>query len=394
MGVKINCLNLVQKLIVLLLFFAGMNLAQKCFYYIYAAIIVICFFRRRNLKLDVGVIILLLFSISYLIFYPEARANTLQIMKHLAYPACYVIGLNFMSDKNLKYNTEEVLTTTLIIVGMGSFVHYILNMMINIGNINRNTTDIWTNEVMSATTQAMMAVIAVGIFSAIMFTDRKWKIRLFAILGMVIALGYNLILAGRTLLVLTVILMLFALGYTNKNNKRWMKKKNAFMVLGVIGALTLIYNTDLWGIRTNIWSSNFIKRLMGMQNIEEITRAEIKLEYLKLSLKYPFGGAKIRQLLRYYAHDLFLDTYNDAGVLTWLVLVIFISYAVIKVIKKIRQDIWSINLKTLILCIYISIFVGFFVEPILSGMPWMFCIFCFYQGAINSNKKSMVEVHK
>jgi hypothetical protein len=42
------------------------------------------------------------------------------------------------------------------------------------------------------------------------------------------------------------------------------------------------------------------------------------------------------------------------------------------------------NLRLLVLCVFLAIMLQFFLEPVFIGMPWMFCMFCFYGGILKS----------
>ncbi|MBP1574974.1 MAG: hypothetical protein J6C34_05090 [Oscillospiraceae bacterium] len=385
---KNNYLSLVQLIILGLMFFAGMNFLQKSFYFIYAAFFITVLYNYRKFIVDLSAAILILFSFSYLFFYPEARMNFMQILRQFAYFMCYLIGMNFMDNRNLmqeeRKKREVALAIPIVFVGMGPFLHYVLNMTINIGSTSRNTVDIWTKEAMSATGQAMMAVIAMGIFTSLIFTAGSQKMRIVAIVGLALIMAYNMVLAGRTLLIVLFVTIVVAFLYTRKN-KKGINWKNVFLIVAIVCLIVLVYTNDIFGTRTSILNSNLLIRFnkLGEGYFMDATRIGVKFEYLKMAPQYLFGGGKIRESIKYYAHDIYLDTYNEAGIIGWGFLALFVVCSAVQLARGLKRNVWSIKFKTMLLCVFICINIVFFVEPILSGMPWMLCIFCFYQGIIN-----------
>ena len=119
-------------------------------------------------------------------------------------------------------------------------------------------------------------------------------------------------------------------------------------------------------------------------DISKDTRLANKMTYVKHLLAYPLGGGQLRNVTGVYAHELYLDAYNDAGILAYLVVILFAGSSFYSAFKAVRRGIVSGDLKLLILCVYLAIFIEFLLEPIMRGMPWLFCVFCFYSGMIKN----------
>ena len=98
--------------------------------------------------------------------------------------------------------------------------------------------------------------------------------------------------------------------------------------------------------------------------------------------QYLFGGGYIHETVGGYAHDVFLDTYDEAGIFSLIAVIAVVLNAISKLWKLIKTPQISSNLKLLLLCIYVAILIEFIVEPILDGMPWLLMIFCFFNGMI------------
>ena len=94
-----------------------------------------------------------------------------------------------------------------------------------------------------------------------------------------------------------------------------------------------------------------------------------------------------------YSHNLWLDVARISGVLPLIPLVLFSvsSYKLLlKSIKIIKQESF---LSTFIFVFFISIFLTFFVEPIMEGMYLLFFVFCIFVGfmaGITSNNGRII----
>ena len=84
-----------------------------------------------------------------------------------------------------------------------------------------------------------------------------------------------------------------------------------------------------------------------------------------------------------YAHDIYLDTYDQASVFAFLGIVIYMINALIHFLKFIKNKKLPFTLRQTVFCIYIAIFLEFMIEPILVGMPWMFASFCLIDGYVS-----------
>lgn len=307
------------------------------------------------------------------------------ILKQLAYPICYLLGLNFVkydlqSDRGV-VSGEKSLTSAFFVVSMGAFSHYILNMFANIGSLSRNTIDIWSGKTLLATGQAALAVLAAAFFWAIMFSSKILTYKILAGAGCILVFAYNLILSGRMLLLLNALLLLECLVFTMTNGSL---KKNSRMfllmiVLTIVLYLALRYN--LLGITELIGDSNLVTRFKDFSFYED-ARMSTKSEYLKLLYKYPLGGGRIDKEVGMYAHDIFLDTYSDVGIIGACIVLIILFVVIYQAICVLKNKHFSADFRLLLLCVLSANMFIFLLEPILAGMQWLFCSFCFFAGVL------------
>ncbi len=386
-------MRLTQKIIVFLLFLANMNFFQKSFYWIFLSFAFLLLSSNGKVKIDVGAVLLTIFSVAYILFSSSIRGDAVLMMKNFAYPLCYLIGLNFITQEDeAKYSTnkkESIITAATIIVGLGSFVNYALNMVINIGSSSRNTIDIWSGSIMSATGQALMAVTALCIFCALLFSAKTWLLRLTSVAGLLLIFSYNFVLHGRTLIIMFAIILLVAFLFVYNKNKRRLNRKSAIIIIAIF-LLVSLYIGDAFGIRSIFESTDLFKRFEA-EEIAGDSRFHSKLLYLKYLMQYPFGGSHIRSLVGQYAHDIYLDTYDEAGIIAAVFLIAFLIYTTIHTYKAVKNTLLSVTLGAVLTCVFLGGHLAFWIEPVLQGNAWIFAIFCFYQGLMNREYYLLVK---
>ena len=379
--------SLSQIIILTLLLLASMNVLNLYFYFLFAAFWVSVIASFRNFVVDKLFFVLLVLSFSYLIFDPDSLSSITLIIKRFIFPMCYLMGLNFLNqgknDSKTAVSREKILKTGFLIPAIGAFFHYLLNMAVNINSLNRNTVDVWTGEIMLATGQACLAIMAIGVFSATLFSESSKVSKFISAVGLLGIYTYNLVLAGRTLIVLSVMILSVALIYSVKNSDFKRNLNVIIVTIVIIVMIVLAYTQDLFGFRNWILGSNLSARFDIIQ-FDEDSRLANKLLYFSNMLEYPFGGGSLRNYVGGYAHELYLDVYSDTGVLGYVSIIIFVAFSSINAWNVMKKGNVSKNFKLLLLCIFVSILAEFFLEPIVQGVPWMLCSFCFYSGLLKN----------
>lgn len=373
----------------LLLFFVSLNFKNLYFYLIFLTFFVCLLANIKQFKIDAVSICLALLSVCYILFYPPTRDSITTILKQFAFPMCYLIGLNLFDANNNnmikeKSNADDQLKLSIIVVAFGTLLHYLLNASINIGSLLRNTVDYWTGDVVSATDQALLAIIAICVFSIWLFGDYSvWK-RLIASLGLVLIFAYNFVLAGRTILLMSAIIMCVAFLFIRKHINPDAQIKSYLFVFGIVLTALLLVLNNVGGMRDWIMNSNFSQRFETQEIVEDI-RFERKISYVIHMIKFPFGGGALKAYVGGYAHELYLDVFSDVGIVGYLLVIAVVVITVINVIKFIKMKDFAIDTKAMVLCVFMGINIVFFLEPILQGEPWFFCVFCFLSGALRKN---------
>lgn len=386
----------------LMLLFASMNFQAKFFYFAFGVFITVCLF-QNEIKLDNMVIVYM--SLSLVMGIYSFPIGVKGVVRHFSYVACYLAGYNLIEFKieescktnSIVWHQENKIRWFIFALAMGSFLHLMLNWSMNKGlNIGRNLPDIWSGEILSATGQASIGCLMVALSVSLILSPRKKIERLFGILFMCLLLGYNLILAGRTLIMMYGAVLVLGVLFIIIANRRMKLGKIIFWTILVVSIIAVLYCNNIGGIKDIIISSNLYQRFFG--EIKEINlldsgRGTRKLRHIENMYKYPFGGLHSRNMYG-YAHDLLLDAYDEYGILVFILLIIIIYTEIKDVWIILKSNLHSIIFKTVILCIYSAIAIQFCLEPILSGMPWLFVCFCFLNGCLRKNNIIMRQLKK
>lgn len=377
-------------LLLALLFLSSMNFYAKFFYFAFAATAVsVLVFSCVEIN---GAFFLYLFLGMIMVIY-NVDNGIMAMIRCLTYAAVYYTGFAFSVnsvEKSLDFSQKnEVLQKRLYemlcAVALGSFTHFMLNYFSNIGReVGRNTNDIWTGEMQAATGQTALACLIIGLSVSMLLMPRKWYSRLIGIIAIVGVLAYNLVLAGRTVIVISLIVLALGFIFTVKNTKRVDNRIKLFgLVVFLILLVFLIWNFNVGGIKETLKDSNLYLRFFGKgaDDLEESGRMEKKISFLKNMLDYPLGGLNLNKRFG-YAHDLLLDGYDEYGFSVLILLIIILFNGIKNLIGFCKNSQSHLFVRTAFFCVYISILLEFCVEPIFAGMQWFFVCFCLINGAI------------
>ena len=367
------------------LFLASMNFKNWYVYLVFAAFVFFLLLNNRQVRIDTSIIPLICFSFILLLFWPSAQISLNAMLKVFIYPMCYLLGYN-MPAKRMNLSEAERATRSLtIVLAFGALVHLGLNMISNWGSEDgRNTLDFWAESVLSATNQAALAIMMLGVAVALLLGKFSKGMKFFALSSLAVIVLYNLQLAGRTLFVL--IALIFVVGFVYQLLFLSRTKQSVRLLLGLaLLAVLLIaaYQQNVFGLKDLIENSNFYDRFFGeyAMDLDEDGRIGLKSEYLKLFFAHPWGGSYIHNEVGGYAHDLYLDTYDEAGIFALLSIVVIVVGAVLKLLKVIRSKAVGNDTKLFLVCVYFAVLVEFMIEPILAGVPWLLACFCAIYGS-------------
>lgn len=385
---RLSVSQMLNVLIMCFMFLASANFINLYYYWVFIAFFITLLAPNRRIIVNISLLFLVVFSISIIIFNPTSHKKLTYLLKPLVYPMCYLMGIslfkyNSQSDVDINQKEKNV-NSVIYILTAGTMLHFLLNMSININATSRRVLDYWTSDVMSATGQAVLASMMIGLIAAFLFSNVSLKKKLVALAALILIILYNLILAGRTIFALIIILMIFA--YLHRSI---ITKKKYFITLLITALLFVvflsIYNFDLFGLKTKLENSNFYYRFFNNEistDISQDSRLDHKKAYIKYFFDYPFGGSNIKKIYGHHAHDLYLDTYDEAGIFAFLSIMVYIILSLRRFIRCIRNNQISFETRQIIACTYLIINIQFLLEPITEGMPWLLASYCFFDGVI------------
>ena len=153
----------------------------------------------------------------------------------------------------------------------------------------------------------------------------------------------------------------------------------------VVG-LTISYGKNYFGLRTLIENSYLSYRMdwdrQSFFALFQNERFQLKLTYLKNLLEYPWGGRKMSSFAGNYAHDLWLDIFNEVGIIPMIGITLYTVLALLR-LSKVRKDRrLSSKERIAITCYSLIIYAQFFVEPIWQGAPLLLCSFMIIDGML------------
>lgn len=385
---KLSIEKLQNLLMYILLFFAAMNLMAKFFYFVFGAFFVLLF--RRKLLLDRGILPYLLLSGLMAVYnYSEGM---LSMLRCLAWIIFYLVGLNLTAAGNatgprLEYDREQSRKRChriLVVLAAGSFSHYLLNFFYNFQNImGRNTNDIWTGATMAATGQAALSCIMCGLAVAWIFAPERKGARFLGICCVGGMLIYDLVLACRTPIAIVAVLLVLGIVYLLKTAENQSKRlRLVLMLLAVFFTGLAVLYSGLVDLEQILGDTNLGERFdWSLSSLGETARFVSKKWFLDNALDYPFGGQHL--MVRYgYAHDLWLDGYDEYGVLGLALLLAITVTGIYNLLRLLRRTDYSRTFKFTVTCVYAAILLEFCVEPILQGMAWLFACYCLINGCI------------
>ena len=353
--------------------------------------------RNKRISIDRTGVLLFLFTVSYMLFYGinEGFASIGVFRVTIVFIA-YLLGYSFYTSASFKQ-----LSFLLILMTVAMAAHSIINMFYN-GILYGSavfysgiTKDIWSGEISSATGQAAYYFMISGTLGYVVSGKGEKGKRLLLLAVYIVVAIHNILLGGRTILVLSAISLIVAIGYILTKSRNRMKAISVALICVAVAILVyFLYSLNLFGIKTMFESSYFYYRFFVISDFGfESDRMARRMTYIANMLKYPLGGNHIRKDLGVgYAHDLWLDIFDDAGLITFILLLfytILTVYRLLKFLKKSKNE----NVNILLSGIQLALLASFFTEPILNGCPSVLFMYCFFDGIISKMLKAKVAFH-
>lgn len=388
----------VISIILLLSFLAMMNFVGRYYYFFVITFIVVLFHNCRGLKINTEVVIEFFLGLALLFFSNEPFGVT-NIIKPFVYFMGGVIGCNILRNGETLDEKEESVYKIMGALALGAWIHLLLNMILNSRSIvYRNTVDVWTHKVYGATGQAGLGILAIAFSVANLFSRKGKKSKVINLFVLLVVLAYNLILGGRTLLVVffvEVAIAFVSVLYVNKDGR--LKWKTVFVVIAMLCCIVAIYSFNMFNVRGIVEDTTFYQRFFSgnySQKIGDDDRLTYKMFYLDNMGRFLFGGTHLRSGLGHYAHDLLLDGYDIGGIFTLVALCLLLIFSFRNLIQTVFNRNLKFETKLLTICFFCAFYIEFCMEPILAGFQWLFTAFCIINAALNRLNKNLLGLQE
>ncbi len=344
-------------------------------------------FKVNNLKTFV---VLCLFAIAFFAF---SYGYSFYCVMGFCLPMAYYIGSN-MKDIN-----ENNVAKAIYIIAFGMSVHLMLNFaydyyVLGPGFMGRHHHyDIWTQGIVAVTTTAVNSIpIIYSIYYVIFYeTDRIWKVT-----GMVFFLAsmiYNLALGRRTPVYILIISFVFSVLYEKlvlKHKKKDLSKAlKLSIVIVCVAFVTFVfaYMLNIFNLKSAIGELYIITKFK--EGLLDMERLKIFIGAVKLAPYHLFGGQEISSILEIEVHDLWMDTYDFAGIVPYALLIVYSIIYLLNMAKALRSGI-SNGFKIFVLNISVSTGLLMFIEPVMTGSSlFLICsvmIGALIEGMLNENE--------
>jgi hypothetical protein len=248
----------------------------------------------------------------------------------------------------------------------------------------RAVMSFWGENFLSATGMNTYVSLGIALTPLLFLKDasiRKLKTTKILILVIsVISLYVSLSLGNRTGLLILGASCVSVFFYATKLTPRKIISMVAVFFFLILGFLMVIGN--LFGIKDKWFSTTIGNRMRNFSAVDD-PRFTAWGESFTGMFSNPTGGRKTELSLN-YAHNLWLDVGYDAGVIPFLLLVLFSLMGLISIRKFIKGNSPTF-LKALMITCFTSITVTFFLEPIMQGWFYYFTIFCLFLGLIHKH---------
>lgn len=231
--------------------------------------------------------------------------------------------------------------------------------------------------------------VALGIsLSGLLFIKTNVFIKTLNALIFIFSLYSSISLANRTGLIIALLSVILIYFLQMRLNSIRSNLKIAFYFISQCMLLFLLFNWNVFNVKTFWLQSNVVKRFNDV-TLSSNPRFITWSEAFRGVFSNPLGG-KQSQLSLGYAHNLWLDVGWTTGLFPFILLVLFTLLTLKGYVQLLETDNISIYFKYLVTTMLCGFLLTFMVEPILEANMFFFCAFCFVSGIIRSINKRVI----
>lgn len=335
--------------------------------------------RIGNIPVASNFIMLVLFSTTYSV---PISGSLRQSVLNFVFPVAYLVGLIAVRTGLERFVQFRRVILTVV---AGTTLHGVLNAATNIWSYGwtsgaRTLPDFWTQAPLTATLQATLFIPLVGVayYALAMRQEHRLMVAVIAGSGLIVCVAYNLLMASRTIFLVGA-LTFFACTLVSP----W-RYSRILQMTGIGLASIVLYRFDVFNVRTLMETSALMDRLSSGEapGLGEDPRFERWAYVVEHFWDHTAGGLHFRAEIG-YVHNLWLDAYDVAGFWALLTLLGFTIGALALLRRTLVLREVPVELKVLVVGLWVAFLAQFMTEPILDGMPTLFAVFCVFCGAVD-----------
>ena len=167
-------------------------------------------------------------------------------------------------------------------------------------------------------------------------------------------------------------------------------KKKLMLGMGIVIVVILLALIGMYVIEHDVggiysfYKNSYLYVRINSHNAWDITsdgRISIKFSYLKHMGESMWGGNYLKnRIVKNYAHELWLDIYDEVGIIPYIFIIIYTLSAVLRLIKTIKNKNLEYPYKVALWGYVLIMLAQFFIEPILQGAPILLYSFMLIDG--------------
>ncbi len=388
--------DLFNKIYLIVLFFSFIDFYQVGIYFLIGISLIGLLLHWRNFSFSASFIFVAFFCGLYFIGC-AANGEVFYGLKYL----CLIIVWCYLF---FAFTNHLIGFEVIVVAAIGMAFHGTLSFFYNLFtgvNINSGITyDVFTKQTASSTGQATNFTLLIPVFYWSVFYQNKRFLKVIVILLYILALIYDILIGGRTFILLSIVslllFVLFNLFFVRKSKE---SKRNITILFSV--ALTFVLLSFIINISQFFelfFKNSYLFTRLKYQNAFQILNDDrfIRIgKYIQLMPAYLYGGNHIR--LNHsigYAHNTWIDIYDDAGLfpfLFFLILTIRVLYLSFREIANSRE---GLGFRCTCLLFTTNLFLHLMIEPIERGAPLLICALIMFDAYLCGKKQPLTNNRK
>lgn len=332
---------------------------------------------------------LIVFIISYFTIDSVLEYSTSYKVIYASSLICaYMCGKRmFFQNGNVEFNSMKV--ERVISIFAYAYLTYVLaTMFYSMANgqflLTRNPLNLWTGSLRAATHYGTMLVIPAA-YGVYLMTTSLGKRKVIGVVIAVVCIAVSVLTASRTILYM-IPLGIAVCVFVNAKFHEGLNKRVLITVVGLcLGTLVFgaMFHANLFGIYDVLQKTQLGQRLMHGQ--ASSFRKDGRMMYnmfLFHHLSESFLGGGYTRLQSGRLHNLFLNVYDLGGIIPFSFLMTFSIKVIRRLNKTLKGTVLDANSKTLVLLLYILVFVQMMLEPVMESVPIFVWCFLYIVGAV------------